>query len=156
MMSPIVSMSQTLSGCNVPNTCCSSWFASCLICLPRTLQLLLAVCSRTVCSLSGSSAGTAGACVAGPVGSPSHADTSRSISCECSASELQGRGPFAYTLLVCNASICFLKEDVIVDRPVILCSCLGAPAAKWVDILVGPGWVVASDQHYPIAPLVDS
>ena len=30
----------------------------------------------------------------------------------------KGRGPFEYTLLVCDSSICCLKEDVIVDRPV--------------------------------------
>ena len=67
----------------------------------------------------------------------------------------RGRGLFEYTLLVCDPSICFLKEDISMDRLVVLCSCPRAPAAKWVDILVGPGWVVASDQHYPIALLVD-
>ena len=67
----------------------------------------------------------------------------------------RGRGLFEYTLLVCDPSICFLKEDISVDRSVVLCSCPGAPVAKWVDILVGPGWVVASNQHYSIAPLVD-
>ena len=66
----------------------------------------------------------------------------------------RGRGPFEYTLFVCDPSICFLK-DISVDRPVVLCSCPGAPAAKWVDILGGPGWVVAFDQHYSIAPVVD-
>ena len=41
------------------------------------------------------------------------------------------------------------------SRPVVLCACRGQIAHQWNIVLSGPGWTVASDHSYSVAPLVD-
>ena len=62
-------------------------------------------------------------------------------------------GPFSYTVLACESHTCCLQEPVDGDRLVVVCTCAGQVAHKWNIVLSGPGWLVAADRQYSIAPL---
>ena len=62
-------------------------------------------------------------------------------------------GPFSYLVLACEYHMCFLQEPVPGERLVVVCTCLGQVARKWNIFLSGPGWQIAADHTYSIAPL---